>query len=84
MWQLAGGDVVSELGRHGLMVTMPPIVALPKLVLGEGHFQGQVKHLFSQRYFIFGRNETHKKIGNSVHSKNSTEKNTKDKVFRFG
>jgi TBC domain-containing protein kinase-like protein len=47
LWQLAGGDVVSELGRHGLMVTMPPIVALPKLVLGEGHFQGKVKQLFS-------------------------------------
>ena len=42
MWQLAGGGIVSELGRHGLMVTMPPIVSLPKIVLGEGHFQGQV------------------------------------------
>ena len=45
LWELAGGDVVSELSRHGLMVTMPPIVALPKIVLGEGHFQGQVSGL---------------------------------------
>ena len=42
LWQMAGGDVVSELGRHGLMVTMPPVIALPMIVLGEGHFQGQV------------------------------------------
>ena len=51
LWELAGGDVVAELGRHGLMVTMPPVVALPKIVLGEGHFQGQVYQLFSNSIF---------------------------------
>jgi hypothetical protein len=51
LWELAGGDVVAELGRHGLMVTMPPVVALPKIVLGEGHFQGQVR-LFLHSHLI--------------------------------
>ena len=43
LWKLAGGDVLSELGKHGLMVTRPPVLSLPRLVLGEGHLEGQLK-----------------------------------------
>ena len=34
LWQLAGGDVLAELGKHGLMVTTPPLLSLPSLVTG--------------------------------------------------
>ena len=43
LWKLAGGDVLGELTRHGLMVTRPPLLSLPKLVLSEGHAEGQRK-----------------------------------------
>ena len=43
LWKLAGGDVLGELTRHGLMVTRPPLLSLPKLVLVEGHAEGQRK-----------------------------------------
>ena len=43
LWKLAGGDVLGEMTRHGLMVTRPPLLSLPKLVLAEGHAEGQGK-----------------------------------------
>jgi hypothetical protein len=36
LWQLAGGDVFAELRKHGLMITTPPIISVPSLVVGEG------------------------------------------------
>ena len=42
LWVLAGGDIMSELRKHGLMVSMPPILNLPKLLLVEGHQQGKI------------------------------------------
>ncbi len=36
LWQLAGGDVFAELRKHGLMITTPPVVSIPSLVVGEG------------------------------------------------
>ena len=36
LWQLAGGDVWAELRKHGLMITTPPVVSIPSLVVGEG------------------------------------------------
>ena len=42
LWLLAGGDIMSELRKHGLMVSMPPVLNLPKLLLVEGHQQGKV------------------------------------------
>eukprot|EP00095_Tigriopus_kingsejongensis_P010865 snap_masked-scaffold864_size87066-processed-gene-0.0 protein:Tk10865 transcript:snap_masked-scaffold864_size87066-processed-gene-0.0-mRNA-1 annotation:"hypothetical protein CAPTEDRAFT_220004" len=41
LWKLAGGDVLGELGQHGLLVTRPPILALPQVVTHEGHVVGQ-------------------------------------------
>ncbi|TRY63905.1 hypothetical protein TCAL_10890 [Tigriopus californicus] len=43
LWKLAGGDIFGELAKHGLMVTRPPILSLPKLVLLEGHIEGERK-----------------------------------------
>ena len=43
LWQLAGGDVVAELRKHGLMVTTPPVLAIPTVVTGEGQPFGQPK-----------------------------------------
>lgn len=43
LWKLAGGDIFGELAKHGLMVTRPPILSLPKLVLHEGHVEGEQK-----------------------------------------
>ena len=40
LWKLAGGDILGELRKHGIMVTMPPMLLLPKIVLGEGHLEG--------------------------------------------
>lgn len=42
LWQLAGGDVMAELLKHGLMITSPPVISTPTLVTGEG----QVGHIF--------------------------------------
>jgi hypothetical protein len=36
LWQLAGGDVFAELRKHGLMITTPPVISVPSLVVGEG------------------------------------------------
>ena len=36
LWQLAGGDVMTELLKHGLMITTPPVISTPTLVTGEG------------------------------------------------
>lgn len=43
LWFLAGGDIMSELRKNGLMASMPPILALPKVVVIEGHPLGVVK-----------------------------------------
>lgn len=40
-WQLAGGDVYSELKKEGLIRTNPPILTLPSLLLLEGVCYGQ-------------------------------------------
>ena len=33
LWVLAGGDIMSELRRHGLMVSLPPVLTLPRIML---------------------------------------------------
>ena len=43
LWQLAGGDTLSELRRCGFIVNRPAILSLPSMVLSEGHIQGQTK-----------------------------------------
>ena len=43
IWHLAGGSVEGEIRRHGLMVSLPPILTHPKILLGEGNAVGQVK-----------------------------------------
>ena len=43
IWHLAGGDIMGEIRRHGLMVSLPPILTHPKILLGEGNAVGQVK-----------------------------------------
>jgi len=48
LWQLAGGDVFAELRKHGLMITTPPVVSIPSLVVGEG----QVSVLKSCSFFL--------------------------------
>ncbi|ENN79317.1 hypothetical protein YQE_04226, partial [Dendroctonus ponderosae] len=40
-WQLAGGDVLLELKKQGLIRSSPPILSLPSLVLIEGVVLGQ-------------------------------------------
>ena len=43
LWQLAGGEAQTELSKHGLMVTTPPILSLPSVCTGEGQAIGQPK-----------------------------------------
>ena len=43
LWQLAGGDSLSELRRCGFIVNRPAILSLPSMVLSEGHIHGQIK-----------------------------------------
>ncbi|XKL62878.1 hypothetical protein PGB90_002711 [Kerria lacca] len=43
LWQLAGGDVHSELKRNGLIKTKPPILSVPSLILLEGMSFGHIK-----------------------------------------
>ena len=43
IWHLAGGDIMGEIRRHGLMVSLPPILTYPKILLNEGHAVGQLK-----------------------------------------
>ncbi len=43
LWRLAGGDVISELRKRGLVVTKPPILSLSKVVGVEGHSEGRKK-----------------------------------------
>ena len=51
--------MLGEMTRHGLMVTRPPLLSLPKLVLAEGHAEGQGKERSSLydpviiRYILF-------------------------------
>jgi len=51
LWQLAGGDAQSELRKHGLMVTTPPVLSLPSLCTSEGQTFGQPK----QRHTLYDR-----------------------------
>lgn len=43
-WQLAGGDVFTELKKQGLIRSSPPILTLPNLVLLDGTNYGQNKN----------------------------------------
>ncbi|KAJ8921997.1 hypothetical protein NQ315_008635 [Exocentrus adspersus] len=43
-WQLAGGDVLQELKKQGLIRSSPPILSLPHLVLIEGTVLGQERN----------------------------------------
>lgn len=43
LWRLAGGDLLGELSKRGLMATRPPVLSLPRVVLAEGHPEGQHK-----------------------------------------
>ncbi|KAK7601179.1 hypothetical protein V9T40_008620 [Parthenolecanium corni] len=43
LWQLAGGDVHTDLKRNGLIKTKPPILSMPSLILLEGMSFGHVK-----------------------------------------
>ena len=43
LWQLAGGDTLSELRKCGFIVNRPAVLSLPSMVLSEGHAQGQIK-----------------------------------------
>ncbi|CAH1185880.1 unnamed protein product [Phyllotreta striolata] len=43
-WQLAGGDVLQELKKQGLIRSSPPILSLPHLVLIEGNILGQERN----------------------------------------
>ena len=51
---------MSELRKHGLMVSMPPILNLPKLLLIEGHQQGKIMEkcaLFDPKDMILQMNQ---------------------------
>ncbi|XP_044727731.1 TBC domain-containing protein kinase-like protein, partial [Chrysoperla carnea] len=39
-WQLAGGDIYTELKKEGLILNKPPILNLPKVVLLDGKVLG--------------------------------------------
>ncbi|CAG0894600.1 unnamed protein product [Darwinula stevensoni] len=41
LWQLAGGDVSTELKKQGLIRSKPPILSLPKLAVEEGKLYGE-------------------------------------------
>ena len=43
LWHLAGGEVMGEIRKNGLMVSLPPVLTHPKVTLNEGHAVGQVK-----------------------------------------
>lgn len=43
LWQLAGGDVHTELKRNGLIKNKPPILSMPNLILLEGMTFGHMK-----------------------------------------
>ncbi|KAK6637359.1 hypothetical protein RUM44_007775 [Polyplax serrata] len=43
LWQLAGGDVYSELKKQGMIKSKPPTLSLPNLVLLEGTVFGEIK-----------------------------------------
>ncbi|XP_049820096.1 TBC domain-containing protein kinase-like protein [Aethina tumida] len=43
-WQLAGGDVLQELKKQGLIRSSPPILSLPNVVLIEGNVLGQKRN----------------------------------------
>jgi len=51
LWQLAGGDAMAELRKHGLMVTTPPILSIPSLCTTEGQVCGQPK----QRHTLYDK-----------------------------
>ncbi|KAG5897208.1 hypothetical protein JTB14_022559 [Gonioctena quinquepunctata] len=43
-WQLAGGDVLQELKKQGLIRSSPPVLSLPHLLLIEGSILGQERN----------------------------------------
>uniref|UniRef100_A0A1Y1JXH6 Protein kinase domain-containing protein n=2 Tax=Photinus pyralis TaxID=7054 RepID=A0A1Y1JXH6_PHOPY len=43
-WQLAGGDVLLELKKQGLIRSSPPILSLPQMVLIDGSILGQERN----------------------------------------
>ncbi|KAF5298584.1 hypothetical protein FQR65_LT09678 [Abscondita terminalis] len=43
-WQLAGGDVLLELKKQGLIRSSPPILSMPKMVLIDGSILGQERN----------------------------------------
>ncbi len=43
LFQLAGGDLVGELRKNGLLTGLPPVLTIPKVVMNEGHSLGQTK-----------------------------------------
>ncbi|KAK5650705.1 hypothetical protein RI129_001734 [Pyrocoelia pectoralis] len=43
-WQLAGGDVLLELKKQGLIRSSPPILSLPQMVLIDGLILGQERN----------------------------------------
>jgi len=36
LWRLAGGDIFTELKRHGLLNTKPPLLTFPTIILNNG------------------------------------------------
>ena len=60
LWVLAGGDIMSELRKHGLMVSLPPVITLPRIMLNEGHPLGLVKErcaLYDQTVMVLPMNQ---------------------------
>ncbi|KAK4883180.1 hypothetical protein RN001_006499 [Aquatica leii] len=43
-WQLAGGEVLLELKKQGLIRSSPPILSVPKMVLIDGSILGQERN----------------------------------------
>jgi len=43
LWTLAGGDVMTELKKHGLLKSKPPVLSLPTAMLNNGESYGPEK-----------------------------------------
>ena len=60
LWVLAGGDIMSELRKNGLMVSLPPVLTMPSIMLNEGHPLGLVKErcvLYDQIVMVLPMNQ---------------------------
>ncbi|XP_065173110.1 TBC domain-containing protein kinase-like protein isoform X1 [Atheta coriaria] len=65
-WRLAGGDVIAELKKQGLIRTGPPILSLPSLALIDGTCFGQEKNpntLYDQRVVMMPVTALHERLG---------------------